>query len=439
MLVCGLGRDFLDVQWEWNTMIRYCLATLIVLAWSGAAWAENWPNWRGPQQTGVSHAQRTPVRWSATENVLWKAELPGMGGSTPAVWGSQIFLTSGDQGENAVLSFDRDGKALWRTHVGQESPGKHKKGTGSNPSPVTDGDHVYVYFKSADLACLDLEGRVVWHHNLRDMYGDASYDDDALWWDLGSSPVLAGDLLVVASMTSGPSFLVAFDKKSGEVAWKQERNLDAPRESNQSYTTPVVVDGELLVVLGADHVTGHEVRTGREVWRVGGLNPGAHEYFRSIASPVVSDGIIVAPYARGESLTAIRLGGRGDVTASHVVWTGDTISSDVPTPAALDGRVYVVRDRGELACLDIQTGEVRWRGMLERTGSYAYSASPILADGKIYVTREDGLTTVLAQGDQFQVLATNPLDGFVVATPVPLDGRLLLRTDTGLYCVGQAE
>jgi outer membrane protein assembly factor BamB len=236
---------------------------------------------------------------------------------------------------------------------------------------------------------------------------------------------------------------VAFDKNRGNEVWKQARNLNAPRESNQSYTTPVPVaagDGKQhLVVLGADHVTAHDVDTGAEVWRLGGLNPDGHEYFRSISSPVVSDGIVVAPYARGETLTSVRLGGSGNLTERHVAWKSDEISSDVPTPAAADGRVYVVRDRGELACLDIKTGKVLWRGTLERSGSYAYSASPILADGKIYVTREDGLTTVLAQGDQFEVLATNPLDGFVVATPVLLDGRILLRSDTHLYCIGSRE
>jgi outer membrane protein assembly factor BamB len=425
-----------------STMTRFVLATIwiVLLGWGGTGFGQEWPNWRGPTHDGVSSAQNAPIEWDREKNVRWKVELPGIGGSTPIVSGNSIFLTSGDEGRNAVICLDHDGNEKWRTHVGQESPGKHKKGSGSNPSPVTDGKNVYVYFKSSDLACLDLEGKIVWHHNLRDEYGEEAYDDEALWWDLGSSPVLARNLVVVASMTSGPSFLVAFDRQSGQLIWKQDRNLDAPRESNQSYTTPVPVrfqGQDLLVVLGADHVTAHEVASGEEVWRLGGLNPGGHEFFRSISSPVVSGDVVVAPYARGETLTAVRLGGTGRLGADHVLWKSEEISSDVPSPAAADGRVYVLRDRGELACLELQTGKVLWRGTLERSGSYAYSASPILADGKIYVTREDGLTTVLAQGDQFEVLSVNPLDGFIVATPVVLEGRLLLRSDSHLYCIGE--
>jgi outer membrane protein assembly factor BamB len=425
------------------TRLLVIVPSLLITVFLGStARAQDWPNWRGPTYDGVSSARQTPTHWNTTENVLWKVKLPGIGASTPAVSGSHVFVTCGEEGENAVICLDLDGTELWRTRVGQEIAGKHKKGSGSNPSPVVDGEHVYVYFKSSDLACLNYDGKVIWHHNLRRLFGDASYDDEALWWDLGSSPVLMGDKLIVASMTSGPSFLTAIDKQSGNVIWKQDRNLNAPRESNQSYTTPVPVhaDGkELLVVAGADHVTAHDAATGHEIWRLGGLNPSGHEYFRSISSPVISDGIVVVPYARGETLTAIRMGGSGELGASHVAWKGEEISSDVPTPAAADGRVYVVRDRGELACLDIKTGKILWRGALERSGSYAYSASPILADGKIYVTREDGLTTVLAQGDQWKVLATNPLDGFVVATPVLLDGRILLRSDTHLYCIGARE
>src|SRR5690606_23450606 len=166
---------------------------------------------------------------------------------------------------------------------------------------------------------------------------------------------LVGDLLVVACIQSGPSYLLGLDKRTGEQVWKQDRTLDAPDESNQTYSTPVVAqhDGKtILVVLGADHVTAHDSATGAELWRVGGLNPEGERFFRSIASPIVADGIAVAPYARGSTLTAIRLGGSGDVTESHVIWKKEGISSDVPTPAVANGRLYVCGDRGKVACLD---------------------------------------------------------------------------------------
>ena len=181
---------------------------------------------------------------------------------------------------------------------------------------------------------------------------------------------------------------------------------------------------ETIVVLGADHVTAHRAADGKEIWRVGGLNPTGHKYFRSISSPVVADSIVVAPYARGGSLTAIRLGGHGDVTRSHVLWTKENLGADVPTPAADDGKIYLCTDRGEVSALDVHSGKVLWSGLVEKN-RHAFSASPVVAGGKIYVTREDGKTFVLDQGGAFKVLAANELEGeLVVATPVLVDGRV---------------
>jgi outer membrane protein assembly factor BamB len=169
---------------------------------------------------------------------------------------------------------------------------------------------------------------------------------------------------------------------------------------------------------------------------VGGLNPGGEKFFRSIASPVLSGDVVVAPYARGSTLTAIRLGGKGDVTSSQVVWSKSKLGADVPTPAALEGRVYLCTDRGELHCLEGATGKSLWSGAVEKNRA-AFSASPILADGRIYLTREDGKTFVLQQGDEFKQLAANELEGeFVVATPVLVDGKIYIRTLERLYCIG---
>jgi outer membrane protein assembly factor BamB len=413
--------------------MRRTFLCIALLATASPLLANNWPNWRGPTFNGVAEGTGYPIEWSATKNVAWKVELPGKGSSTPVVWGDQIFLTCGDNGKNALLAFSRQGKEQWRIKIGNERPGKNKKASGSNPSCVTDGQHVFAYFKSGDLACVDLTGKIIWQTNLQDKYGE-----DTLWWDLGTSPVLTKAYCIVAVMQTGPSYLVAFEKESGKVAWKQDRNLDAPEEAAQSYSTPVVLNEggrEMLVVLGADHVTAHEAANGQEIWRVGGLNPTGHKYFRSIASPVVHQRIVIAPYARMETVTAIKLGGRGDVTQSHVLWTKHGNGSDVPTPTAADGRVYVLNDRGTLSCLDITTGQEIWSGQPEKHRS-GFSSSPILADGKIYITREDGKTFVLAQGDEFKVLAANELDGTqTVATPTFIDGHILIRTDTHLYCI----
>ncbi len=416
-------------------LLQAAFVSFVTLISAAALAADNWPNWRGPNYDGTAPGAKYPVKWNATDNVAWKVALPGKGSSTPVVWGEQIFLTYGVEGKNVVACYDRKGKPTWTTQVGQEKPGKHKKATGSNPSAVTDGKHVFVYFKSGDLACLSLDGKVVWEHNLQKSFGE-----DTLWWDLGTSPVVTQSHVVVAVMHSGPSFLVAYDKETGKQVWKQDRNLDAPSEAAQSYSTPVVLkqgDKELLVVLGADHVTAHEATTGKELWRVGGLNPTGHQYFRSISSAVVNGNMVIAPYARGASLTGIKLGGMGDVTKSHVAWSLEGIGADVPTPVAKDGRVFVCTDKGDIACLDAVSGKTIWKGQVERNRN-AYSSSPILAGGNLYLTREDGKTFVISAGDEFKVIGENALnDEFTVATPVFVDGQILIRTLDNLYCIGK--
>lgn len=415
-------------------MMRFLIPGLLLsLAITTGAAAANWPSWRGPGNDGVAVGS-FPTHWSASENVLWKFKLPGRGASTPIVWEGKIILTCAIGDENGVLCLDADGNEVWRRQIGKERTGKNAKASGCNPSAVTDGKHIYVYFKSGDLACLDLAGNITWQRNLQKMYGE-----DTLWWDLGTSPVLTRDYVVIAVMQTGPSYLAAFKKENGETAWKHDRNLDAPVEAAQSYTTPVVVTEqgrETIVVLGADHVTAHDAADGHELWRVGGLNPTGNQYFRSISSPVVLNGIVVAPYARGNSITAIKLGGMGDVTASKIAWSKNDLGADVPTPVAVDGKVYVCSDRGGVTCLDAETGSRLWSGQVEKS-RHAFSSSPVIAGGKIYVTREDGKTFVLESGKEFKLIAANDLDGEqVVASPVFVDGRILIRTVDNLYCIG---
>lgn len=412
------------------------------------AMAADWPNWRGPTQNGVAPPGDYPIQWNATENVAWKLPLPGKGASTPIVWNRQIFLTYGKDGNNALAAVDGNGKLQWEALIGRERPGKHaKKGTGSNPSPTTDGKLVFAYFKSGDLACVDMKGKVVWQKNLPKEYGEEhlwsnpNEKDWPLWWDLGTSPVLTKDCVVIAVMQSGPSYLLALDKETGDEIWKQDRNLKAPVEAAQSYTTPVVAAGpdgqETIYVLGADHITAHNGATGAELWRVGGLNPTQNGYFRSIASPVLSGDILIAPYARAETVTAVKLGGKGDVTKSNVAWFKDNLGTDVPTPAAHEGRVYLCTDKGELACLNPLTGDVMWREQLPKS-RHAYSASPLVAGGHVYLTREDATTFVVKAGDQFELVSTNELPGeYVVATPIAVDGRILIRAFDHLYCIGK--
>jgi outer membrane protein assembly factor BamB len=259
--------------------------------------------------------------------------------------------------------------------------------------------------------------------------------------------VLTNKAVVVAVMQTGPSYLVAFDRTTGKLLWKHDRVLDAPEEAAQSYSTPLVLAGdpardepaELLVLLGADHVTAHDAADGREVWRVGGLNPAGEKFFRSIASPVAVGDLVVAPYARGSTLTAIRRGGKGDVTGSHVAWVRKDLGADVPTPAAARDRVVVCTDKGQVVCLAAATGETIWQEELPKN-RHAYSASPVLVDGRVLVTREDGASLFLRPpaGDGApEIVGTGSVGEMTVATPVCLDGRIYLRTHDALWCIGK--
>lgn len=428
--------------------------------------AESWPNWRGPSLDGTAKGSGYATTWSPTENIRWRVALPGLGASTPAVWGDRLVVTCGVKGQakeegkeeakdqdgerDAAICFGLDGKERWSRTLGPMRAGKHKKATGCNPSPITDGRFVWVYFKSGELACLNLsDGAVEWKTNLQERFGK-----DTLWWDLGTSPVLGEKALIVAVIQTGPSYLIAFDRATGEVLWKHDRLLDSPEESAQSYSTPVVVRGdpdkgepaEMIVVLGADHVTAHDTADGRELWRVGGLNPEGQRMFRSIASPVVTDDLVIAPYARGNSLTAIRRGGTGDVTASHVAWTRSDLGSDVPSPAVKDGRIVVCGDKGRLACVDATTGKTLWEGDLPKNRN-GFSASPVIVDGRVLVTREDGETIAIAWPDAgtdppagdskaLKTVGGGTVGEMTVATPVCVDGRIFLRTHDSVWCIG---
>ncbi|MFK8111933.1 MAG: PQQ-binding-like beta-propeller repeat protein [Rubripirellula sp.] len=406
--------------------------------------AENgssWPQWRGAQQNGVAPGDAFPTKWSEDDGVEWKAELQGKGGSTPVVSGNAAYLTMGNDKKNMLQAFDIEtGKVQWEVALGTDRGNKHAKGSGSNPSAIADGDSVFAYFRSGDLACVGADGKTRWHINLQDKYGE-----DSLWWDLGSSPMLTDEAIVVAVMQTGPSYLAAYDKKTGDELWKVDRMLGAPEEAAQSYSTPlaVTVDGKpAIAVMGADHLTLHDGTNGKEIGRLGGFNPDGEKYFRSISSPVAIGNLIVCPYSRGNTLTAVNMdqlaSGKGK---DAIAWFRDDLGSDVPTPAALQNRVYVVGDgkkaRGKISCLDVATGKSLWTVQLPKS-RIGYSSSPLVAGDHLYVTQENGTTHVIGplSSSQPEVVSENKIgdDGqFTVASPIPVDDSLLLRSKNHLY------
>jgi outer membrane protein assembly factor BamB len=393
--------------------------------------------------------------------------LPSWSGGTPVIWADRIFVTSPSaadaqsakaQTENVnrdnrgrgrgitenpggpdlllLCIAKKDGAVLWQ-HKLDDGNELHRKQNNSSPSPVTDGEHVWVVTGTGAVTAFELSGKQIWQKNLQ-----AEYGAFGLNWGYASSPLLYDGMLIIEVLhgrkTDDPSYLVAFDTKTGAERWRQERPTDAVVESPDAYTTPALLryDGKTeIVISGGDYVTGHDPATGREIWRAAGLNPDKERDYRIIASPVVFDEMIYAP-TRKKPLLALRAGGRGDVTTSNLVWKWQGPGGpDVPTPVS-DGKFfYMVDDRGLVTCLNAGTGEVIWGP--ERTAQGTVSASPLLADGKIYIINENAITTVLAAGAQFNLLATNVLDGsYTLSSPAVSASQLFIRTGTHLYCIG---
>jgi outer membrane protein assembly factor BamB len=411
------------------------LAVVFSLAAPASVAAGNWPQWRGPFLNGTSDERNLPLKWSPEENVAWKLALPDRSGSTPIVWGNHVFLNVAEGDDLFLWAVDKQkGTLLWKQRLGGGNRRMRKQNM-SSPSPVTDGRNVWVMTGTGLLKAFDFAGREVWSRDIQKDYGEFGLN-----WGYASSPLLHEDSLYVQVLhgmkTDDPSYVLRIDKATGKTVWKVERPTDAIQESPDSYTTPALLrHGKAveIVITGGDVVTGHDPATGKELWRAKGLNPENAPFYRIVASPVVYDGVIYAP-TRVKPLLAIRAGGRGDVTASHLLWSTPN-GPDVPTPVTDGKYFYIVNDKGIVYCLDAKTGKEVYGQQRLKPGTY--SASPVLADGKIYVTSEDGLTSVFKAGPAFEILAENALNEYCLSSIAVSDGQLFLRTATALYCIGK--
>lgn len=410
-------------------------AAVFVLAAQAVCLGENWPHWRGPTMNGVARERGVPVTWTATDNVTWKLALPDFSGSTPIVWNDRIFLNVADGTELYLVCVDRNtGTERWKAHLGPGNA-KVRKQNMSSPSPVTDGTHVWVMTGTGVLKAFDFAGKEIWARDIQKDYGPFGLN-----WGYASSPLLHGDHLYVEVLhgmkTDDPSYVLSIEKGTGKTRWRVQRPTDAVSESPDAYTTPALLhyEGkEEIVVSGGDYVTGHDPDTGAELWRAGGLNPGKDRNYRVVASPIVVDDLIYVP-SRVRPLIAFRGGGRGDITTSHKVWSTDQ-GPDVPTPATDGKYIFILNDRGIVWCRDAKTGTEIWGNQRVRPGTY--SASPVIADGKVYVTSEDGVTTVFEAGPEFKVVAENDLADYTLSSPAMSDGQIFLRTTKHLYCIGK--
>ena len=418
--------------------LRYAALIAIILI-SMTMQAQNWPQWRGPNANGVAEQGNYPAGLSLTEDLLWETMLPGAGGSTPVVWKDRIILTSGttagDDAEDGVYCFDWEGNQVWEVKLGKQVPGKHPRGTGSNPSAITDGERIFVLFKSTTLAALDFQGNILWKTNLQDSYGDLTF-----WWDFGTSPVLAEGNVVIAVMHEGESYLLALNQSTGELAWKVDRSYELSPETAQSYTTPLVLtegDKTTIVVWGADHLTAHDAKTGDLNWSYSGFNPEQKQYWRTIASPVIYNDIAVVPYGRGRLMAGMKINVKGDMTEKDFIWSKSGIGTDVATPVIMEGKVYGVSFGGKLWCLDILTGEELWQEKLPDVKGVFYS-SPTLIGNRLYLCSDEGSFYVCELSDGgFEVLTQTRFDDNFVASPVLVQDKILIRGAKKLYCFGR--
>lgn len=419
--------------------------TLIFFCCSLLATAQNWPQWRGPLLNGTSpDARNLPVEWGPTKNVEWRIELPNWAAATPIVWEDTVFVTSaeegfqgfkgsgqdgaGDKDKLLLLAVEREtGKVKWRRVMGDGNRLGNKQNMAS-PSPVTDGEHLWTMTGNGVLACWDFAGEKKWERDLQ-----AAYGKFGVQFGYGSSPVLHEGRLYVQVLhgmyTDDPSYLVAFDAASGRPVWKVERPTDAPHESPDSYSTPTLIERDgvtQLIVAGADYLTGHDLRTGKELWRVGGMNPDKATNYRTIASALVVDDMILTP-TRRRPFIAFQLG-----REPERMWTTD-YGPDVPTPTSDGERLYIIDDKGIALCLRVKDGETIWDRQRIEPGTY--SSSPVLAEGKIYAISEDGTTSVLRAGDEFQILGVNKLDDYTLASPAIVGDQIFIRTSKYLYCI----
>jgi outer membrane protein assembly factor BamB len=412
------------------------LAPALALVLQAAA-PGDWPQWRGPRLTGASSETGLPVRWSTSENVAWKLDLPSHAAATPVTAGQAIFLTVPEGDSVSLWSIDlAKGVAVWTRPLGPAAGHANRKHNMSSPSPATDGQHVYAMTGSGVVKGFDVSGRELWSRDFQKEYGAFGLN-----WGYASSPLLYDGALFVEVLhgmrTSAASYVVRLDAATGQTRWKVDRPTPAVNESPDAYTTPTLAKvGERteIVVTGGDVVTGHDPATGKELWRATVLNPQHDPNYRIVASPVAADDLVIAP-SRVRPLVALRAGGQGDVSVSHRLWSFDQ-GPDVPTPAIDGDLLYVVTDKGILWCLESRTGRVRYGPQRLHPGTY--SASPLVADGRVYVTSEDGITSVVRAGPAFELLAENALDDFTLASPVATHGRLLLRTARSLYCLSAA-
>jgi outer membrane protein assembly factor BamB len=404
----------------------------VVLVFSAPLAARQWPEFRGPGGQGHATEEELPLEWSESRNIVWKAPIPGSGWSSPVVAVNRVWLTSATELREAgrvrgvslrALAFDvATGKELVNVEVFRLDRARsiNQKNSHASPTPIADGDRVYVHFGADGTAALSTAGEVLWKTKL-------PYESQH---GAGGSPALYRDLLIVnCDGNGGPddAFVAALDTRTGKIRWKTPRRQPA----DQAYTTPLVIrvgTRDQVVSVGAYRAAAYEPDTGREIWRV-----SYGQGFSNVPRPVFGHGLVyITTGFHQPALMAVRPDGSGDVTSTHVAWTLRRGVPFTPSPILVGSQLFIVNDTGIASCIDARTGTVHWQ---QRLGGN-FSASPVYAGGRIYFFSEEGQATILAPGTTFQRLATNQLDGALLASMAVAHGSLFLRTDSHLYRIG---
>ena len=424
---------------------------------------EDWPQWRGSSGNGVSAETNLPTTWSVDSNLVWKVKLAGLGGSSPIVAGDRVFVTSqigiatvragthpqlarddpslvveehpmggrrsepqADTGKVFLVieAFNRsNGSKLWeyREKAIGPFPELHEKHNLATPTPVTDGEHLYAWFGNGLIVCLDMSGNMVWSHHVSQEYAPFEVQ-----WGHASSPVLYKDLILLLCDHDMASYLIALDKRTGKEIWKEDRGA-----GRKSYSTPLIVPGQVndeVIVNSSERIDAYNPANGELLWYVGSPRQSP------IPSPVFHDSVIYMSRGyRNSDFLAIRPGGHGEVSESHILWRTPAGASYVPSILYYEGLLYMTSDVGIVTCAEATTGEQVWRKKLRGI----FFASPVAADGKVYFVSETGVTFVVRAGREPQILSSNDLGERLIASPAISRGQLFLRSDENLFCIGK--
>lgn len=416
--------------------LEWAVVAMLILHPEGArqAVADQWGHWRGPNGNGAATAAAPPIEFAAAKNLRWKVEIPGRGSSSPVVWDQSVFVTAavpvaGVPGELdfRVLCFDRaTGVGKWSRSAVRAIPheGTHETNGFASHSPCTDGIHLYASFGSRGLFCYTMAGELVWSRDFGDMTMRHGFGE-------GSSPTLAGDLIIVPWDHEGPSRLYALDKKTGRTVW------EVSRDEPSGWCTPLIAEDSSgrgqVIMNGENAARGYDLETGQELWRCGG------QTVRPCASAVAANGVAyVASGFRGAFIGAFDLTGRGDLSGGrHVLWTHEEDTPDIASPLLSNGRLYYYKEKtGLLTCVDAQTGKPHYMTARIQGLGRTY-ASPVAANGHVYLTDRSGMIVVIEDAPALKIIATNDMGEGVDATPAAVGADLFIRGERHLFCVSQ--